>query len=320
MAAGRPKKYTKKKLREETERYFRSISRTILARDNTGGIIRNDDGDEIQILQYVVPPSIAGLCLQLGIDRSTWQNYADPALHPELADVAAEARARIEAYLEQELLTREKGLQGMIYLASVEGQAPALLSEWIAGFHEKYPHVTYSMWNGKSDDVVNRVMKGLCELAVILEPHNAEGVESVPVYQEPWVAMIPEGHPLALEQKETIRMEELLPYELIIPSRESRLQEINGWFGEGEKPIVRCRIAHMLNAYELTKRGVGLTIYPAAAADLAEHSGICIRKITEPKVMASYVLIRNRSRALSRVAQEFFNYVEERTAANLVQK
>ena len=36
--------------------------------------------------------------------------------------------------------------------------------------------------------------------------------------------------------------------------------------------------------------------------------------------MASYVLIRNRSRALSRVAQEFFNYVEERTAANLVQK
>lgn len=115
MAAGRPKKYTKKKLREETERYFRSISRTILARDDTGGIIRNDDGDEIQLLQYVVPPSIAGLCLQLGIDRSTWQNYADPALHPELEDVAAEARARIEAYLEQELLTREKGLQGIIF-------------------------------------------------------------------------------------------------------------------------------------------------------------------------------------------------------------
>lgn len=66
-------------------------------------------------MQYVVPPSIAGLCLQLGIDRSTWQNYADPALHPELADVAAEARARIEAYLEQELLTREKGLQGIIF-------------------------------------------------------------------------------------------------------------------------------------------------------------------------------------------------------------
>ena len=115
MAAGRPKKYTRKKLREETERYFRSISRTVPARDDTGGIIRNDDGDEIQLLQYVVPPSIAGLCLQLGIDRSTWQNYADPAQHPEMTDVTAGARARIEAYLEQELLTREKGLQGIIF-------------------------------------------------------------------------------------------------------------------------------------------------------------------------------------------------------------
>ena len=214
----------------------------------------------------------------------------------------------------------EKGLQGTLYLASVEGHAPALLAEWIAGFHEKYPHVTYNMWNGNSDDVVNRVMKGLCDLAIILEPHNAEGVDSIPVYQESWVAMIPKDHPLAQEQKETIHMEELLPYELIIPSRESRLQEINGWFPNGQKPIVRCRIAHMMNAYELTKRGVGITIYPAAAADLAENSGICIRKIVEPKVMAAYVLIRNRSRALSRVAQEFFNYVEERTAANLVQK
>ena len=115
MAAGRPKKYTKKGLREAIERYFRSISRTIPARDDTGGIIRNDDGEEIKVVQFVVPPSVTGMCLYLGIDRSTWQNYADAALHPELADVAAEARARIEAYLEQELLTREKGLQGIIF-------------------------------------------------------------------------------------------------------------------------------------------------------------------------------------------------------------
>ena len=97
MAAGRPKKYTKKGLREAIERYFRSISRTIPARDDTGGIIRNDDGEEIKVVQFVVPPSVTGMCLYLGIDRSTWQNYADAALHPELADVAAEARARIDA-------------------------------------------------------------------------------------------------------------------------------------------------------------------------------------------------------------------------------
>ena len=29
----------------------------------------------------------------------------------------------------------DKGLQGTLYLASVEGRAPHLISEWIAGFH-----------------------------------------------------------------------------------------------------------------------------------------------------------------------------------------
>lgn len=115
MAAGRPKKYTKKGLREAIERYFRSISRKIPARDDTGGIIRNDDGEEIKVVQFVVPPSVTGMCLYLGIDRSTWQNYADAALHPELAGICQGARTRIEAYLEQELLTREKGVQGIIF-------------------------------------------------------------------------------------------------------------------------------------------------------------------------------------------------------------
>ena len=67
------------------------------------------------------------------------------------------------------------------------------------------------MWNGNSDDVVNRVMKGLCDLAIIAEPHNAEGVESISVYQEPWVAMIPAHHPLACADGAPVRLEELLP-------------------------------------------------------------------------------------------------------------
>lgn len=115
MAAGRLKKYTKKSLREAIEAYFRSISHTVSVRDDTGGIIRNDDGEDIRTVQFVVPPSITGLCLYLGIDRSTWQNYADAEKHPELVGICQGARTRIEAYLEQELLTREKGVQGIIF-------------------------------------------------------------------------------------------------------------------------------------------------------------------------------------------------------------
>ena len=113
---GRPRKYENpKELGRAIERYFRSISRCVEARDLTGAPLLNDDGEPVEVIDYIRPPSISALCLYLGIDRSTWQNYCDPKLHPEFAQATSRARARIEAYLEEQLLTREKGLQGIIF-------------------------------------------------------------------------------------------------------------------------------------------------------------------------------------------------------------
>ena len=210
----------------------------------------------------------------------------------------------------EEVREMKEGLRGTLYLASVEGHAPRLFSEWIAGFHRIHPHVQYNLWNGNSDDVMGRVMKELCDLAIIMEPFNGEGVESLRVYEEPWVAMMQKDHPLAEEQGNEIALEKLAPYDLIIPSRQSRLAEIEKWFEEsGTKPVVRCRIAHMLNAYELTEQGVGVAIYPAAAAETIGRDTLCIKKITHPSVTASYVLIWNEKRQLPHAAKEFLNYI-----------
>lgn len=209
----------------------------------------------------------------------------------------------------EDIREMKRGLQGTLYLASVEGHAPRLYAEWIAAFHSLHPHVQYNLWNGNSDDVVNRVMNGLCDLAIIMEPHNAEGVESIPVYQEPWVAIIPADNPLAKQKEATVNLADLTPYELIIPSRSSRLEEINDWFRSTGKPMIRCRIAHLLSAYELTRLGVGITIYPASASDIANMSDVVIKQIVNPAKTASYILIWNKYRQLPHVATEFLDFI-----------
>ncbi|MDY5774914.1 MAG: LysR family transcriptional regulator, partial [Lachnospiraceae bacterium] len=40
----------------------------------------------------------------------------------------------------EEIREMKQGLQGTLFLASVEGHAPRLFSEWIAGFHQLHPH------------------------------------------------------------------------------------------------------------------------------------------------------------------------------------
>lgn len=109
-ARGRPKKYTAKSFGKAVRKYFHSISVEIVNKE-----LRNINGEPVKRIMYAIPPTISGLCLALGIDRSTWQNYADPDANPEHAKICEGVRLRIEAYLEEELLTRQKSVQGIIF-------------------------------------------------------------------------------------------------------------------------------------------------------------------------------------------------------------
>lgn len=213
---------------------------------------------------------------------------------------------------EEEVRSRKEGVQGTLYIASVEGCGPRLFAQWIAAFQKIHPHVQYVLWNGNTDDVNNRVAKGLCEIAMITAPFNTEEFDVLPVYEEPWVAMIPKGHPLYSQEDASVKPNELLPYDLLIPSRESRKSEIHGWFSDPAcMPVIRGRIAHMMNAYELSRNGVGISIYPQSIASLVQNRDVSIRKIDHPDARAFYALIWKKNRALSHAAKAFLDFIRQ---------
>lgn len=130
MGAGRKRKYTPKALDAAVEHYFRTISRIVKVtepvdsgmKDDKGHIVYenkpvlNQLGGEIKRLEYLIPPTVGGLCEALGIHRSTWSDWCDVRKHPEYADTTTRARGYLRAYLEQELLTRSgKDIKGIVF-------------------------------------------------------------------------------------------------------------------------------------------------------------------------------------------------------------
>lgn len=110
--AGRPRKYTAKAFRDAVESYFRSISRRVQAKDEAGEVILDMDGQPIWLTQYIKPPDIAALCLHLKIDEKTWNNYSH---RQETEAICASAKLRCKAWNLEQLVTRDKGLQGLIF-------------------------------------------------------------------------------------------------------------------------------------------------------------------------------------------------------------
>lgn len=121
------KKYTPRALHKAVVQYFKSITRWVKVTEPvpTGKVDRmghqimeqqpvvNQLGEEMEKLEYVIPPSVGGLCIFLGIHRSTWNDYCKDEKY---TDTTTHARGLMHAYLEQESLTRQgKDLKGVLF-------------------------------------------------------------------------------------------------------------------------------------------------------------------------------------------------------------
>ena len=210
----------------------------------------------------------------------------------------------------QEIPSLREGMTGVIYLSMVEGRAPFLAARWIAGFREEFPLVRYNLWNGSSDDVLDRLHKGLADLAVIAAPYDTEHLEGFPVGREPWIAMLHPDHPLARPIGDTIPLSSLVGEPLIVPSRKSRVDAIRRWFGEvGAEPHILCEMSNYMDAAALTSQGVGISIFPQTV-DVS--NGLVVSKVViQPSRQVEYILVWNRGQPPSGLTREFIHFVQE---------
>lgn len=147
-------KYTKKALERAVREYFDSISREVEMtervdsgqKDDKGHVIwnvekvKNKLGEPVVVTEFLVPPSVQGLCRHLGIHRSTWWEYSDHQQHPEFAPICARAKDVMQGYREEQLLTRPgKDVRGIVFdLENNYGYAEKRSVDVSAGGIEEY--------------------------------------------------------------------------------------------------------------------------------------------------------------------------------------
>lgn len=111
-----PRKYTVKKFNQAVEKYFRS---RMTLRDTEKEDI---DGNRITYMDFAIPPSESDLCIELGMTRETFRQYAKTEGY---AEVCERAKMLIESWLERELNSRDK-VEGIKFNLSCNyGWSPA---------------------------------------------------------------------------------------------------------------------------------------------------------------------------------------------------
>ena len=185
-----------------------------------------------------------------------------------------------------------------------------LLARWISGFRSEFPRVAIHLWNGSGDEVMERVQRGLADLALVATPYNAEQLDGFSVGREPWAAMMSKNHPLAAEEGQFLPLRKLVGQPLYIPSRRSRLDSIRAWFEElGEEPTIAGDLSHYIDAVALSEQNAGICIYPMTTYNVSDL--IVTKIITESARQVEYALVWKRNDRQTELQQEFINFVQD---------
>lgn len=214
----------------------------------------------------------------------------------------------LAAVARDEVASMKRELAGKVCLGLVDGHCTYLAAEWIAEFHQSNPRVRFSLWNGSSDDILDRLNSGLLDLALIAAPYDHELLDGFVVGEEPWVAMIPSGHRLAGWHGNEVPLRELASELLIVPERPSRVEGIYRWFRNvGREPMILCTTSNYADSVSLTERGAGISIFPLTT--LTPNPRLVKKVITHPTKLARYLLVWEKRQPPHGAAKRLVDFV-----------
>ena len=129
-----------------------------------------------------------------------------------------------------DLQRREELLTGTIAVGSGELQGSRFLTQLLTAFQEKNPLVRFAIYSGNSDNIKERIERGLLDVGLLQEPVDISKYSFVRTpCREQWGVLVRDDSELAA--RENVSPAELASVPLILPERESVQNELFNWFG-----------------------------------------------------------------------------------------
>lgn len=210
--------------------------------------------------------------------------------------------------LEKSFVERQNDISGMVIIGASEAVGSQTLAKLIKEFSKKYPAVQFTLYNETVDNVKDRLDKGLVDIGLLLEPIDVTKFDYVRLsQQDTWGLLVRDDHPLT--EKASLVADDVAPYSLILPLRDSIRAEIFNWLGREEKELkIPLFYTLLSNAALMVVEGLGCAFCMDGA--LAIRSNPRLRFIPlEPRRMTHSVLVWKKSNLFSPATSLFIQEI-----------
>ena len=216
---------------------------------------------------------------------------------------------------EAEFNSMENMVSGDIYIGSGETDVIKLVAQIAYELRVSYPGIHYHLYSGNSEDVTERLDKGLLDFGILIQPADISKYDYINLpARDTWGVIMRRDSPLA--EKEVIRKEDLLGVPLICSrqaiSGERRGNEFAEWFGEDfDRLDIVTTFNLIYNAAIMVEAGIGYALTIDRIVNTAESSNLCFRPL-EPRLDSGLNIIWKKYQVFSSAAELFLERLREK--------
>lgn len=190
---------------------------------------------------------------------------------------------------EQEFKSLDDISGGEVHIGCAESFQIKYLARAIKKLKEISPLFRYHLTSGNTEQVVERLDKGLLDFAVIAEPPNLSKYNYLEIPEaDTWGLIMRKEDPLA--QKESIRIDDLLGLELICSAQGMKF-DLPRWCGEKADMLNLTGTLNLAyNGSVFVKEGLGYMLTFDQIIDTGTDSELCFRPLDPPLKTKMYVI------------------------------
>ena len=213
--------------------------------------------------------------------------------------------------LQASLADFQLGEAGNIRLGVTEPTASYRFPELLKRFLSQYPKIRISVDIANTPTLCERLLKGDIDMALCSAPDLGSALYFEPLFQEKFVVLMPENHPLA--QKEVIAPEDIQGHRLLITSAncpyrrklEMVLQE------SGNISLDTMEIGSMTALKYYVGSGLGIALVPTIELETVPR-GTTVRTMSGSLIEMSFGILRKTTEyPLKLASSKLYQYVKQ---------
>ena len=205
--------------------------------------------------------------------------------------------------IEREFISLDDITGGDLYFGLAESFQICYLARAIHTFKQTYPGLRYHITSGDTEQVMEKLDKGLLDFVVLAETPDDSKYESL-IFPDAdvWGLVMPEDDPLA--KKKAIRVDDLIGLPLFC-SEQSWEKDIPGWAGEKmDRLHLEGSFRLSYNASIFAKEHLGYLLTFNNLVNTSPGSGLAFRPL-KPRLETRLYLVWKKYQTFSPIAERF---------------